>query len=456
MKTNNGDSYKNIISFWIPEMISSAILIALPMLIDSYVVASLKSVTKFGVLGMATGVLVMLTKLTEALPVASIAFIGHFNGRGDFSKCGEYFYNTFWITFILGMAQLIFILIGAESIFVWLGVSEKMIKVGVPFLQLKSFAVLLTFSAMVMMGFMRAVKNTYIPMVLNIIGIGFFVFFDYTLVLGKFGFPCYKLLGSAFATLIQYGVMNLLAIAYIISNQNYRKYFPNFTKHLFDVSKIYQIVCMSLPIIVDKSTMSISYIWLSKMIASMGTISIVTFNTCRSLTMGALIPVLAAAQIITFLVSNKLGEGDIEGAIVNIKRVLKITLIAFIPMLIILSTNIHFFVNLFDPKNQFTNFAAITIPFVNMLIIFDAIQVVLAGALRGAGDVKTVMWSRVLVCFLFFVPISWIFKTMTIQSNALKFILVFGSFFASTGIIATIFMLRLRGNFWKALLIKKG
>jgi putative MATE family efflux protein len=456
MEINNGDSYKSIISLWIPEIISSAILVALPLLIDAYVVASLKSVTKFGALGMATGVLVMLTKLTEALPVASIAFIGHFNGRGDFPKCGEYFYNTFWITFILGILQFIFILIGAGSIFIWLGVSEKMIKVGVPFLQLKSFAVLLTFSAMVMMGFMRAVKNTYIPMVLNIVGIGFFVFFDYTLVLGKFGFPCYKLLGSAFATLIQYGMINLLAIAYIISNQNYRKYFPSFTKHLFDMSKIYQIICMSLPIIVDKSTMSISYIWLSKMIASMGAVSIVTFNTCRSLTMGALIPVLAAAQIITFLVSNKLGEGDIDGAVANIKKVLKITLISFIPILIILSTNIRFLVNLFDPKNQFTDFAAITIPFVNLLVIFDVVQVVLAGALRGAGDVKTVMWTRVWVCALFFIPISWLFKTMVIQSDAVKFVLIFGSFFVSTAMIATVFIMRLKGNFWKALLIKRG
>lgn len=456
MKTSNGDSYKDIIFYWIPEIISTAILIALPLLIDSYIVANLKSVTTFGVLGMATGVLIMLTKLTEALPVASITFIGYFNGQKDFSKCGEYLYNTFWITFILGITQLIFIFFGARGIFLWLGVPEKMIAIGVPFLQLKSFAVLLTFSAMVMMGFMRAIKNTQIPMFLNIIGILFFVFFDYALVLGKFGFNSYGLNGSAIATLIQYGIMNLLAIAYIFLNKNYRKYFRTFAKQLFDMHKISQIIYLSIPIIIDKSTMAIAYIWLSKMIAPMGSIVIATFNTCRSLTLGAFVTVVASAQILTFLVSNKLGAGDIDGAISNIKKVLLLTFLIFIPALVFLSINIRFFTNLFDPKNQFTDFATTTIPLINILIIFDAIQVVLAGALRGAGDVKTVMWTRVWVCLLAFTPISWILHTAQIQNNATKFILIFGSFFASTSLISLIFILRLKGNAWKSLLTKKG
>lgn len=451
MNTIKGDSYKNIILYWLPEVISVSILLTLPSFIDSLIVANLRSVTTFGALGMATNVLITLTKLAEAVPVASIAFIGRFNGSGDFEKCGEYFYNTFWITFILGISQFILILFGARSIFRLVGISDKMTNIGIPFLQLKSLGIILIISVMVFLGFMRAVKNTYMPMILNLVGIGIFIFFDYSLVLGKFGFSAYGLVGSAMASIIQYSTMGVIAIAYIAFNKNYRKYFPNFLESCFDVKKITQIVSMSWPIVIDKTTISLSHLWLATMITPMGKYAIVSYNVIRNLDMFAFLPVMASAQIITFLVSNRLGAKDIDGAIANIKKLLIITAATFIPFLIILTVGSQYFINLFDPKNKFTDFAVIAFPFINILAIFDALQVVLAGALRGAGDVKIVMWARFCICAFFFGPISWFISHLHIQSVITKFILVYSSFFVATAVISLIYIKRLRGNFWRIL-----
>lgn len=449
MNKIKGDSYKSIILYWLPEVVSISILLALPAIIDSLIIANLRSVTTFGALGMATTILITLTKLTEAVPVASIAFIGRFNGSGDFEKCGEYFYNTFWITFILGISQFILILFGAGSLFRWLDVSEKMTHIGIPFLQLKSLGIILIFSVMVFIGFMRAIKNTYIPMILNIIGIAIFIFFDYVLVLGKFGFAAHGLMGSAIASIIQYSAMIVIALAYLLFNNNYRKYFPNFLKTFFDTKKILQIISLSWPIVIDKSTISLSHLWLAKMMAPMGKHALASLKVIRDLDMFVFVPVLASAQIATFLISNKLGAKDINGAIANIKKLLIITALTFIPALIILTLGSQFFVNSFDPKNKFTNFAVIAFPFINFMAIFDGLQVVLAGALRGAGDVKTVMWGRFCICGLFFGPISWILSKMQIQSVITKFILVYSSFFVATAMISFVYIRKLRGNLWK-------
>ncbi len=451
MSTIKGDSYKNIILYWLPEVVSMSILLSVPSIIDSLIIASLGSVTTFGALGMATNVLITLTKLAEAVPVASIAFIGRFNGSGEFKKCGEYFYNTFWITFILGISQFVLIMFGARSIFKCLGVSDKMTNIGIPFLQLKSLGIILILSAMVFVGFMKAIKNTHIPMMLNIIGIVLFMFFDYSLVLGKFGFAAHGLVGSAIASIIQYSAMNVIALVYILLNSNYRKYFPNFLKSCFDIKKIIQIVSMSWPIIIDKTTISLSHLWLVTLITPMGKYAIVSYNVIRNLDMFAFIPVMASAQIITFLVSNKLGAKDIDGAIANIKKLLIITALTFIPVLIILSIGSHFFINLFDPKNKFTDFAFIAFPFINFMAIFDGLQVVLAGALRGAGDVKAVMWGRFCVCAFFFGPVSWAISHLQIQNIIIKFTLVYSSFFVATAVIAFIYIRRLKGNFWRIL-----
>ena len=226
-----------------------------------------------------------------------------------------------------------------------------MTHIGIPFLQLKSLGIILILSAMVFVGFMRAIKNTHIPMVLNIIGIILFIFFDYVLVLGKFGFATHGLIGSAIASIIQYTAINAIALAYILFNNTHRKYFPNFLKSCFDIKKISQIVSMSWPIIIDKTTISLSHLWLVTLITPMGKYAIVSYNVIRNLDMFAFIPVMASAQIITFLVSNRLGAKDIDGAITNIKKILVITALTFIPVWIILSIGSHYFISLFDPKN---------------------------------------------------------------------------------------------------------
>lgn len=443
-----GDSFKSILGYWWPEVISAAILTTLPLIIDSYLIASLKSVSTFGALGVTSNILALLTKLAEAVPVASIAFIGRFNGSKEFEKCGEYFYNTFWITFILGFSQFIVIFFGASGILNWLEASPKMIAIGIPFLQLKSLGIVLIFSVMVFIGFMRAIKNTYIPMVLYILGLSAFIFFDYSLVLGRFGFSEMGIMGSAIATLIQYSLMNVFAIVYILLKKDYRKYFTSFLSNFFDTSKIWQVMWLSWPIVIDKTTVTLSYIWLSKMISSQGKYAIVSFNAIRTIEFFVFIPVVAAAQVITFLVSNRLGAKDIEGAKATIKKSIILMVITIVPIILMLSIFSPYFIGLFDPKDKFTNFATVTFFVINFLAIFDALQVVLAGALRGAGDVQAVMWVRFALCFGFFAPVAYILRSINFENSNLKFTLIYSSFFITTLLISYMYLRRLKGNFW--------
>jgi len=187
------------------------------------------------------------------------------------------------------------------------------------------------------------------------------------------------------------------------------------------------------------------------MINPMGKYAIASLKVIKELDMFVFVPVMASAQIITFLVSNRLGAKDRDGTVSDIKKVLIITALTFIPALIMLAFGSHYFVNSFDPKNKFTNFAIIALPLINILAIFDGLQVVLAGALRGAGDVKTVMWGRFCICAFFFVPTSWIIQHMEFKSALTKFVLIYASYFVATGIIAVLYIIRLRGKFWKVL-----
>lgn len=445
---SQGESNKKVISYWLPELISATILVSLPPIIDSWIITRLGSTTLHGALGMGTNFLHTLIKIAEAIPVASIAIIGRHNGAKEYNKCGEGLGDTFWTTFILGFAQFFLIYVSAHSIYSWLNVPEAMIASGAPFLQLKSFGVLLIFITLGLLGFMRAVKNTKVPMILNLVGITVFIFFDYGLVLGKFGLPKYKLIGSAIATIIQYGVMALCALAYILLNSDYKKYFSRIFFSIFSVSRSIHLLNLSWPIIIDKSMVALSYVWLSKMIASMGKYAPASFDVVKNCERFAFLPAVASAGIITFLVSNNLGASDHKSARANIKKLYFFTLLILIPTLLILCWKASYFISIFDVRNKYTAFTSAVLPIISLLVFFDFTQVFLAGALRGAGDVKTVMWTRVLACLCFFIPISYMLNKMSGIGDVTRFILVYGSFYVATGIMGLAFLYRIKSHKW--------
>ncbi len=444
-----GESVKDILLYWLPELVSATILLSLPPMIDSWIITRLGSTTLYGALGMGTNFLHTLIKFAEAIPVAAIAIIGRHNGATDYEQCGEGLGDTFWTTFILGFFQFIIIFFSASSIYRWLGVPDQMVLWGAPFLQAKSLGVLLIFIALGLLGFMRAVKNTRIPMLINLSGIILFIFFDYALVLGKFGFPMLGLMGSAAATIIQYSIMNIVALIYILTNSEYKKYFSRIFFSFFSVKRALHLLNLSWPIMIDKVSIGCSYVWLSKMLASISEYAIVTFDAVKNLERFAFLPVIASAAVITFLVSNRLGAKDPDGALASIKKVYLLTCLTLIPTMFILGYNASYFISIFDPRNTFTDFASMVLPVISVMVFFDFTQVVLAGALRGAGDVKTVMITRVVTCLFFFVPVSYGLNQITNISDIAKYILVYSSFYLTTGIMGLAFLARIKSLKWQ-------
>jgi putative MATE family efflux protein len=299
------------------------------------------------------------------------------------------------------------------------------------------------------MGFMRGIKNTKIPMAINITGIATFIIFDYILIFGKFGFPALGLNGSSIATIIQYGLMNILIICYILWKPEYKKYFKGLFFGYFSKVRAINLLNLSWPILIDKSSVAISYIWLAKMIAHMGTIAISSFDVIIKLERFAFLPAAAFAQVITFLVSNRLGANDPDGAMSNIKKTLILAAVFLASSLLFLCLNSNNLVSIFDPKNQFTAIAAAALTPISILVVFDFVQIVLAGALRGAGDVKTVMYGRFFACTCFIVPISYIMHLLPIANISLKFTLIYGTFYIGTGIMGLIFLARIKGHKWQ-------
>jgi MATE family multidrug resistance protein len=445
-KIFKGESYTQLLSYWIPEVISAAVLTTLPLLFDAYVIANLNSTSTYGALGVANNFLHLLMKLAESISVATTTIVGRFNGAKEYDKAGESFGDSFWSTFFLGIIVSAFIFIFSYDIYLWLGVPQHMANIGTSFLKLRALSLLFLFINLAFFGFMRGVKNTKTPMIINVIGTVVFMVLDYILVLGKFGAPQLKLNGSAIAGLVQYVLMAILCIFHVLGNEKYKAYFSKAFFSLFTLVGAFRIIKITIPIMIDKVSLASSYVVLNKLINPMGKYATAAYVAVKDLERLAFLPAIAFATVITFLVSNRLGQNDPEGARANIRRVLLLAGSMVFILLFLLCINPAFFVQIFDPRKKFIGFAAQVFPWISVLVICDFVQLILAGVLRGAGDVRAVMIIRALCCYAFFAPFATWIASLPIKDDVTKFILIYGSFYVNAGLMGILFIIRLKSK----------
>lgn len=453
LDSKQGESCSTIIRLFLPEFVGALLLYCGPNLIENYFIGQLKSTPTFATLAATSSLIHTLTKMAEGFAVGTLILAGQFNGKADYKEAGRSVRDAFWVTSFLGLIVASILYFGAYWIYYWFGVPTEIISLGVPYLRLRAIGILFMFVYLALVGFIKGIKNTRVPMQIFIMGAVILIALEYVLIFGNFGFPQMGLQGSALAAVIQYAFMTVAAVSYILFYPDNRKYAVDLFSVFRSKTHMFELVKLSWPVIIDKTTLSLAYIWLVAMIAHMGSPIIATFGVIKDMERIALTPAIAFAAIITFLVSNDLGKKNWDGIKSNIKKTVFLASFCVMVILVIFSFIPEVIIGLFDKKGDFTMYAARAFPVLALLSFFDVLQVVLSGALRGAANVKTVMMVRLIVCGGIFAPLSYALTFLPIADPVIKFVIIYGSFYACNGIMSIIYINRFRSNEWKKNLI---
>ncbi len=446
--TEHGESITTIMRYFVPELITALVLYSLMYFYDSWLVAHLKSTSMYATAGVTNTLLHFLTKMAEGFSVATIILTGQYNGRGENKRVGRALVDAFWVTTLAGTFVACLLFFGASWIYTLYGVPDKMIALGTPYLRTRAIAILCMYVYFSLIGFLRGIKNTRAPMMIFILGAIVFVFFDYVLIFGELGFPALELQGSAVASVIQFGVMLIAAFIFIFTNKEYRQYGLHLFSDVANWSRIKDLLRLTWPVTLDKATFALGYIWLGAMISPMGKYVIASYTAIKDLERLAIMPAAAFAQVVTFLVSNSYSVGDWQGIKSNLKKIVFLASLFVFAILFVFSMWPNYFISLFDHKGKFTEFAASILPLVSVLVFFDLLQLILAGALRGAANVKIVMYTRVGVMFLFFIPVTLFISWLNLENVNISFLLIYGSFYVGNGVTSLVYMWRFRGQRW--------
>lgn len=450
----HGQGFGDIARYFIPEFITAVILYSVPLLIDARWIANLESTSAYATLGVTNTLLHSIVKIAEGISVGTIIMTGQLNGVGNFKRAGNALINSFWTTVLTGGCIASLLYFGASKIYIWYGVPADMVVLGVPFLRIRAIGIFFTFVYFAFIGFLRGIKDTETPMNIFILGSIVFLFFDYGLIFGAFGFPKLGLIGSATASVVQYSFMTLAALCYVMRSDMLDKYEIKLLSAFASWTRVKELFSVSLPVMIDKAALSFSYIWLGFCLAPMGTCALASFSVVKDLERFALLPAIAFAQVITFLASNYYGKQDWDGIKSTIKKIVFMSAIGVFVILLICSLQPTKVIRFFDFKGEFTAFAAKAFPIISVLAFFDVLQLILAGALRGAANVRVVMWTRLIVCGLIFAPMAYGFSCLETENTVLKFVLVYSSLYVCNAVMSLVYIWRFRQEAWKQKAVK--
>jgi Na+-driven multidrug efflux pump len=172
----------------------------------------------------------------------------------------------------------------------------------------------------------------------------------------------------------------------------------------------------------------------------MGQYALANFAVIKLMERMAFLPAVAFSQVITFLVSNDIGHKRWADIRANFSKVLILASIMVAILLCIGSFYPAEIINIIDRNKEFGSLAQAVFPALSILVFFDLLQLILSGALRGACDVQTVMLTRLCVICFYFVPVSYALSRLTISSDALKFLLIYGSFFIGNALMSIVYI----------------
>jgi Na+-driven multidrug efflux pump len=139
-----------------------------------------------------------------------------------------------------------------------------------------------------------------------------------------------------------------------------------------------------------------------------------------------------------------MGAGQSEGVKSTIKKTILISTSAVFMSLLVISLYPNSIVSLFDKTGSFTAQASKILPIISVFVLFDVVQLILSAALRGISQVRLVMNTRILLSFLFFIPITFLISNFINIDSLLKFLLLYGTFYVSSALMACFYVYKFR------------
>ncbi len=243
-------------------------------------------------------------------------------------------------------------------------------------------------------------------MVVNMIGAAINIPLDYALINGRWFFPEMGIAGAALATVMAWTVVVALLGLLVFTAENDRRFAVRRSRR-FDRELFGRLMKYGLPGGIQFFIDIFAIAFFVFMIGRLGKAELAATNIAFSINHLSFMPVIGLSIAISTLVGQAIGRGRPEnGAFAtNSGLHLAVAYMALIALLFVLAP--EWLMRLFRPRDfspdqyrAIMTTGVVLLRFVALYTLFDGVAITYAGAIKGAGDTRFVMWTMATLSLL--------------------------------------------------------
>ncbi|SKC84776.1 MATE family efflux transporter [Maledivibacter halophilus] len=399
-------------------LLTSIIAIALPAIgemslntllgvADTLMISHFIGPNALSAVGYANQIVFTLIFIFSSFNTGATAMISRTYGEKNYKKLNIIAAQSTSINLIIGIIVTILAFLFARQIIGIYDVSEDVFRMALEYFYIIVLGMLFMFLSFSCAAILRGSGNTITPMVITGIANVMNIIGNYILITGFGPFPEMGIAGAAWSTTISRMIAIILYTNILFIKKNrvrikikYMKITKNILKPLWN---------LSYPGAIEQALMQISFVIVGIIVSKLDTNSEAAFRILLNIESISFMPAVGLSIAAATLVGKTLGENDTEKASATGYTAAIIGVLWGIFMGGIFFVFPKQLLGVFTPEKKIILLSLTTMYFIGLNQPFLNYMIVISGALRGAGDTRSVMAIVFLRLWSMFVPLTYLF-----------------------------------------------
>lgn len=344
----------------------------------------------------------LMMTMVSALNVGSTAVAARYRGMGDQDRGNEVLRQSLVLNLFLSILFMGVGLVLAPSLMRLnggAGLSDEAFNFAVTYFRIQMYGFIPLCLTFTVTALLRGIGDTRNPFYYNTMANVINVVFNYLLIFGHFGFPRLEVAGASLATVIGQTAAFFVAMGLILNKKRYL-HLDTRTKFRFEPVIISNIVRIGIPSMAEQLIMRIGIILYNRTVTNLGDVAYATHQICSNIQTMSFMVGQAFANAATTLVGQSLGRRRYDAAMQYSRH----TEVVGVIVSLFLGFGLIFFgsfvVSLYNQTPEIVSLGGQLLIMVGIIQPLQAIQFILTGALRGAGDTKFSAFSMLVTVLI--------------------------------------------------------
>jgi len=378
-------------------------------------------------------------------------FVAQYHGSGQHQRIGPVLWQGIYIAVAGGILHL-FLIPLAGPIFRFVGHEPLVQEYEIVYFQVLCLGATPAIASSAIAGFFSGRGKAWPVMWVNVLATALNIIMDYALIFGKWGLPELGMKGAAIATVLS-ACFSFAIYLILFSRSGYESRYYTLRGWMFERPLFLRLMYFGFPSGVQFFLGMAGFTAFILLVGRLGTMELAATNIAFNINNLAFMPMIGFGMAVSVLVGQYLGKGKPDLAQRSVYSSFHLTFLymASVAAAYLFVPNI--FINPFASQADPASFAAIRkttlilLRFVAIYSLFDALNIVFASAIKGAGDTRFVMFMIAIVSSLALVVPSYI--ALVLLQAGIYTAWTIASVYVS--ILGLVFLFRFLGGKWKSM-----